>query len=325
MVDRSEAMTEAAAPTVSPSGSYVDWAAIAAGAVVATAIAFVFSSFGTALGLGVVSPEPGEGWGATFAIIATGLWALWTTVSSFMAGGYLAGRMRRRIDTASADEISIRDGGHGLAVWGVGVIIGALLLSSAIGTTARVAGNVAETAVSAAGSAVAGAGRAVAGAGSAVSELVPEQLQANPLSSAANPLFREEGRTPNTQTERLRNEAMSVLATVLQDGELDEQDRDYLVRLVSENTQLDQAEVEARVDQAIQAVQQARNEAIQAAEQAKQEAQEAADIARQYAVVSAFILAAALLVAGAGAYWAAGVGGRHRDENRVFARFGVWH
>lgn len=324
MVERSEALTQAAAPAISPSGSYVDWAAIAAGAVVAAAIAFVFSGFGTALGLGMVSPEPGEGLGATYALIAAGLWALWTTVSSFMAGGYLAGRMRQRVDGATADEISIRDGCHGLAVWGVGVIIGAFVLSSAIGTTARVAGDVAETTVKAAGSAVAGAGEAVGGAGSALSELVPEQFQANPLSSAANPLFREDGRTPNTQTERLRNEAISVLATVLDDGEVDEADRAYLVRLVSDNTQLEQAEAEARVDQAIQTVQQARTEAMQAAEQAKQEAQAAADIARQYAVISAFLLAAALLIAGAGAYWAASVGGQHRDENRVFARFGVW-
>ena len=46
---------------------------------------------------------------------------------------------------------------------------------------------------------------------------------------------------------------------------------------------------------------------------------------RKYAVISAFVTAASLLIAAAGAYWAAGVGGRHRDENRVFARFGAWN
>jgi hypothetical protein len=54
------------------------------------------------------------------------------------------------------------------------------------------------------------------------------------------------------------------------------------------------------------------------------EASAAAETARKYSVISAFILAASQLIAGAGAYWAAGMGGQHRDEGRVFARFGRW-
>jgi hypothetical protein len=41
-----------------------------------------------------------------------------------------------------------------------------------------------------------------------------------------------------------------------------------------------------------------------------------------WAVGAAFVLAAALLIGAAGAYWAAGVGGRHRDEETVIALFG---
>ena len=54
------------------------------------------------------------------------------------------------------------------------------------------------------------------------------------------------------------------------------------------------------------------------------EAKAAAETARKYSVISGFVLAASLMIAGAGAYWAAGVGGQHRDEGHVFARFGRW-
>ena len=154
MTDRSVT----AAPVSARDGSYVDWPAIAAGATIASAIAFVFTSFGAALGLSFVSPYEGEG-SATAAIIATGVWMLWTTVSSFMVGGYIAGRMRRRIDSATGDEVDIRDGIHGLTVWGVGALIGAVIASSAAGT----AGRVAESAASAAfTSALGSAGKSVA-------------------------------------------------------------------------------------------------------------------------------------------------------------------
>ena len=54
------------------------------------------------------------------------------------------------------------------------------------------------------------------------------------------------------------------------------------------------------------------------------EVKAAAETARKYSVISAFVLAASLMIAGAGAYWAACTGGQHRDEGRVFARFGRW-
>ncbi|MGB5556527.1 MAG: hypothetical protein WBN04_00780 [Paracoccaceae bacterium] len=115
---------------------YVDWGAILAGSVIAAAIAFVFTSFGAALGLSIISPYGGEG-SAIAAIVAVASWMLWTTVSSFMAGGYVAGRMRRRVGAVSSDEVNIRDGIHGLSVWAVGVLLGALLLSATADTAAR--------------------------------------------------------------------------------------------------------------------------------------------------------------------------------------------
>ncbi len=223
MSERTEILPQASAPAYTHDGSYVDWSSILAGGVVASAIAFVFTTFGAALGLTLVSPYAGEG-SAMAALIAVGTWMLWTTISSFMAGGYIAGRMRRRIDTANADEVSIRDGIHGLAVWGgVAILLGAFLLGASV-----------DTAVQA-----------------------------------------------TTET------ATAVASTI--DG-----------------ATTDTAQTTAATD-----VSEAEAEAM-------------AETARKYSVISAFVLAASLMIAGAGAYWAAGMGGQHRDEGRAFARFGRW-
>ena len=91
-------------------------------------------------------------------------------------------------------------------------------------------------------------------------------------------------------------------------GEFNADDRAYLAQVVATETGLPQAEAEARVDQAITAVETARDEAAAAAE-----------TARRTAVIAAFLIAASLLVSALGAFWAAQKGGKHRDENTVFA------
>lgn len=226
MIERTEIPVQPAPRAMVNDASYVDWSSIACGAVVATGIAFVFTTFGAAVGLTMVSPYDGEG-SAMAALIAVGLWLLWTTVSSFMAGGYIAGRMRRRIDPATPDEAAIRDGIHGLAVWGVAILLGAFLLGSS-----------ADTAVQA------------------------------------------------------TSETMTAVATMADDSTSE-------TGTVTANAQPDTQVSEA-------------------------EAKAAAEAARKYGVVSAFVLAASLMIAAAGAYWAAAMGGEHRDQARVFPRFGRW-
>ena len=92
-----------------PRGSYVDWGAVIAGAVVAAALSLVLLTFGSALGLGLTSLEPGEGVSPLWLAIAAAIWLLWVQVSSFMAGGYLAGRLRRPIGDAEPDEVDLRE------------------------------------------------------------------------------------------------------------------------------------------------------------------------------------------------------------------------
>ena len=112
--------------------SYVDWASVIGGAIVATAIFTALSIFGSAVGLSLTSAETGSGVSAKVAVIAVGIWTAWIAVSSFVAGGYIAGRLRHRISDASPYEVEMRDGLHGLISWAVAAIFSGLILTSAL-------------------------------------------------------------------------------------------------------------------------------------------------------------------------------------------------
>ena len=105
----------------------MDWGAIFAGVFVSIAISSLFLAFGSAIGLSLTSFQPGESVPVTGMVIAAALWLLWVQISSFLGGGYVAGRMRRRIGDGKPHEVEMRDGAHGLIVWAVNIVIGAVL------------------------------------------------------------------------------------------------------------------------------------------------------------------------------------------------------
>ncbi len=113
--------------------SYVDAASVVGGAIVATAIFTALTVFGSAVGLSLTSADLGSGISAKAAAIAVGIWTAWIAVSSFVAGGYIAGRLRHRIADASPYEVEMRDGLHGLISWGLAAIFSGLILASALG------------------------------------------------------------------------------------------------------------------------------------------------------------------------------------------------
>jgi hypothetical protein len=57
----------------------------------------------------------------------SGLWLLLTALASFGLGGYLAGRLRIPLLPRTRDEVEFRDGVHGLLVWAIAVLIGAMI------------------------------------------------------------------------------------------------------------------------------------------------------------------------------------------------------
>jgi len=199
----------------------VDWAAILAGAVVATAIGVILATFGLGLGLAVNSPYEGEGSSPALFAIGAGIWLLLTQVVAFWCGGYICARLRPRQPELSEHEVDVRDGLHGIIVWGVGVLAAGLISTLIIGgaTTA------AETA-----------------------------------------------------------------------------DRGGLVASVATaaDAELDQAATRERADNP------------EAADESFTERR--AEVARKLTVLSAFVTAASLLVGGVAAFFAAGIGGDHRDR-----------
>src|SRR6218665_1064209 len=98
-------------------GSYVDWPAIIAGIVIASAISLVLLTFGSAIGLSFTNFRAGAETASVWIAIAAASWLLWVQISSFMAGGYVAGRLRKRHHDATEHEVDVRDGAHGLLVW----------------------------------------------------------------------------------------------------------------------------------------------------------------------------------------------------------------
>lgn len=272
--------------------SYLDWGAVIGGIVFASAISIVLLSFGSGLGLAFASFSS-----KTYAIgagIGVALWFIWVEVSSFMAGGYLAGRLRKTLRGISAHETEVRDGSHGLLVWAGCILVGASLALSGVGSVLNSAGNVAKTAVEAGAPITQGA------ASGTMQYTADTLLRAAPQTSAL---------TPGSDRTAVAAEINTILARSALTSPTDE-DKAYLVQLVAKQTTLSNDEAKVRVDQAYSNI-----------EKAKADVAKAAEAARRLGVIASFLLAASLLISAAAAYWAASAGGRHRDEAAVFEGF----
>lgn len=341
---------------------YVDWAVILAGAILASAISFVLFTFGAGLGLSVTSPYPGESPSPTAFAIGLGLWVLWVSTSSFLAGAYLTGRLRRRIGDATEHEVEVRDAAHGLLVWAVSVLIGAFLAAWVTGgvatKTADVAAGVATGASAAAAQEAAeradpasywtdvlfrpaaaqgAAAAAPAETAEAPAAPAPEtttqggtttaQTTAPDTTAGGTTTAQTTAPTPAAPTattagtapaagaaEQSREAASRIMATRIADGRLPDDDRAYLTRIVMDNTGLGEAEASARVDQAVAGLQQARAEARDLAERA-----------RRFGILVTFLTAASLAIGAAACWWAAILGGQHRDQAiDIGYLFGRW-
>ena len=283
--------------------SYLDWAAIIGGIVLSSAISLLLLTFGSAVGLSFANFHNATGVAPIWVAIAAASWLLWVQISSFMAGGYLTGRMRRRFHDATEHESDVRDGAHGLLVWAGGLIVSAIIIVGGVGSAATAIGNAVGTATTAASNVAQGAA-ANPQAANAVGSL-------NPQAYVTDQLFRlpAGAAAPQGTTTDFRGEAGRILATSAASGTaVSADDKTYLGQLVAQNTGLPADQANARVDQVLKSI-----------DDAKAKAADAAESARKMAVLAAFLTAASLLVSAVGGYWAAMKGGRHRDENTVFA------
>lgn len=107
------------------------WSVVIAGALAAWAVAFIFISLGSGIGLAISTPYSGPS--ATAMTIGGAIWLVFSETAGFCVGGYLAARLRIR-DHIPGPETKFRDAAHGFMVWviGVAIMIGAVLIFGAL-------------------------------------------------------------------------------------------------------------------------------------------------------------------------------------------------
>jgi hypothetical protein len=221
---------------------YVDWPAVFAGAVVAAAISFVLLTAGTGIGLSLVSAESYHSYPKSAAWLAA-FWAIAVPIGSFLAGGYVAGRMRPAWAGSATEEGQFRDGAHGLLVWGVSILLGAFLAFATAAATARAT--------------AAGVGHLTDRA-TIMAPSIDTLLRAP--SNAAQ--------APPPVTEAQRAEIGRIFAASLGPRSLSDDDRKYLASVVGQRAGIPPAEAEQRVtdayNAAVKAVETARRATVAA-------------------------------------------------------------
>ena len=296
-----------ASAVVAAKPAFVEWSAIFAGAFIAAGLSFVLLTFGTAIGLSATSPWPNSGMSAKVIAGLAVLWVMAQQIASFMAGGYIAGRLRTRWAEASHDEAEFRDGLHGGLVWAVGVVIGAALLMATAGAAAR-------TGIETAGKAVG----AMTSTADPMDAVLDAMLRPMSVAQAGTPGPSSPGtatggpapasrltNAPPASPAEARAELSRILASSVASGSMTEPNRAYLVQLVAQRSGVSQQEAERRISDALTS------------------AREAADKARKAAILTGFVTAASLLISFAAAWWAATRGGNHRDNSRPARLFNV--
>ena len=279
-----------ARPVEAMRASFIDWGAILAGALTAAALSFVFLTFGAAIGLSVVSPWPSSGVSArTFSALAV-FWTLVQQIGAFLAGGYIAGRMRAGWAELNADEVEFRDGLHGALVWALGICIGAALLLATAGAATRAATDLTSKAMSIAGLNT-----------DPLAYYTDTLLRPGPARPAAGGGVAQTPARVEPVAPETRAEITRVVARSIANGSLSDPDKSYLATIVAQRSGLPQAEAEKRVTDTYA--------------EANRVLREAANKARRTAVLGGLITGISLMISLAAAWWAAQRGGHHRDNS----------
>jgi hypothetical protein len=281
--------------------SAVSWAAIFVGAAAAAALSLVLVILGFGLGLSSVSPWSGVGASAGTIGIATVLWLSFTQFASSGVGGYLAGRLRIKWAALHTDEVYFRDTAHGFMAWAVASLATAALLGSTLA-------GVLDTGAKAGASVVSGAATA---ATAAAGGMAAHEGSNGGLSYFTDRLYRKEANTAAPSSTAAaptgsHEEAVRIFTTDLKNGQLADDDRQYLANAVAQETGISPADANARVTDDF-------NRAKAAADDAATKAKEAADAARKAAEHGALWMFVSLMIGAFIASFAATIGGRRRD------------
>jgi hypothetical protein len=190
-------------------------------------------------------------------------------LGSYGLGGYLAGRVRSSWKT-NQEEIEFRDGAHGLLVWALASVVGAVLI---------------------------GASATLLASATTTSTANQRGTSTEPafLAVELDRLFRSDKRPEAVDGETRAEAGRILLSGIGRDVRPD--DRTYLVRLISARTGMAPAEADKRLAQVLA------------------ETREAGRRTRASGIIVGFSTAAALALGAVAAWFAAGIGGQHRDQS----------
>ena len=204
---------------------YLQWSPILLGAFAATALSFVLVTFGASVGLGVTSASPTWRDASAALWILSGIYLILQAILSFGLGGYIAGRVRTSLAPGAVEQTEQADGLHGLAVWALAVVMGAILATLLGAATLS---------------------RSPAAASSSRTSAA-EPL----LSYELDRLYRAGRRAPNIDLTSERAEAGRILLTASSHDGMSADDRTYLIQQVAGATGLAGLDAERRVDNVI--------------------------------------------------------------------------
>lgn len=275
------------APGVMPvesSQSALTWGPIIGGAVAATGISLILLLLGSGAGLTMVSPWQGQSASVGSLAISSAIWLVIVQWFSSAFGGYLTGRLRTKWAAVHTEEVFFRDTAHGFISWALATLFVAVFIALSL------------TSLAASGTRAVGAAAAAAATSSDTNLSVPYFTDA---------LLR-----PGQSQQRVAgddNAATAEISRILLNGavqgQIPDEDKNYLAVVVAARTGLSADDAKARVGAVLKRI-----------DDAKLAAQKLADDARKTAATTALLGALSLLVGAFIASAAAAFGGSQRDE-----------
>ena len=214
-------------PATVKTSTDIEWSCVIAGAICASALAFVLHAFAGGIGISLSSTAPTWRDSSAVLVLLSGLYLVLVAVASYGFGAYITARLR--VPSANTSDISeFRNGVDGLLVWALATLLTALIALTVAQAAPRLA---------------------TASGSSAQTSVTGENIIAYDLDR----LFRSE-RRPQGVAEDInypRAEAARILLTASSHRGMQAEDRSYLVRLVATVTGLAPPDAERRVDQVI--------------------------------------------------------------------------
>jgi len=114
--------------------SRFSWGGVVAGAVIATAVTFFLILIGSGLGLALTSARSATATGLKTFLTLGAIYFVAAQAFGFAIGGHVAGRLMPPA-TVDSEEETFRADAHGLAVWGLAVVFGVALLALTAAST----------------------------------------------------------------------------------------------------------------------------------------------------------------------------------------------